>query len=132
MPESLDAHQLIQLAQCLTRVQSAVTDYELRHYAELSVTQKRRLEETLSQLVIAAGRMYAFSVQLEFQDAETDLRQLNQAYERLNKFLKTAKKIQQAFDIVGSVASPAEAIISHDVGGISAGINQIIQLVANN
>ena len=132
MAEILHAHQLIQLAQSLTRMQSAITDYELHHYGELSTAQKLRLEETLTLLATAAGRMYAYSVQLIFQDAETQLQQLKQATEELKKFLRTTEKIQQVLDIVDSIASLADSIISHDVEGITAGIDQIIQMMGNN
>lgn len=132
MADTLNARQLIQLAQCLTRMQSLLTDYELHHYTELSTAQKKRMEETLTQLAAGAGRIYAYSVQLIFQDAETQLQQLKQATDKLNKFLKTAQKIQQVLDIVGSIASLADSIISHDVEGITSGIDQIIQMAANN
>jgi len=132
MAETLNAHQLIRLAQCLTRMQSAITDYELHHYTELSAVQKLRLEETLTGLAAAAGRMYAYSVQLIFQDTETQLQQLKQASERLQKFLQTAQKIQQVLDIVSSVAALADAIISHDLEGITTGIDQFAQMVGNN
>jgi hypothetical protein len=132
MAESLNAHQLIQLAQCLTRMQSAVTDYELHHYTELTGIQKNKIEISLSQLAAAAGRIYAYSVQLEFREAAAQLQQIKEATEELKKFLKTAQTIQQVLDIVGSVASLADSIISHDIGGITAGINQVIQMLANN
>ena len=132
MAESLDAHQLIQLAQSLTRMQSAITDYELHHYSELSPAQKNKFEDSLSQLAAAAGRIYAYSVQLEFQEAAPQLQEIRQATEGLKKFLKTAQKIQQVLDIVGSVASLADSIISHDINGVTTGINQVIQMLANN
>jgi phage host-nuclease inhibitor protein Gam len=132
MAETLNAHQLIQLAQCLTRMQSAITDYELRHFNELTSSQKNRLEETLTQLAAAAGRIYAYSVQLIFREAETKLQQLKKATEGLKKFLQTTQKIQQVLDIVSNIASLADAIISHDVEGITLGIDQIIQMVGNN
>jgi hypothetical protein len=132
MAEPLNAHQLIQLAQCLTRMQSLLTDYELTHYAELSPDQKSRLEGTLTQLASAAGRIYAYSVQLIFQDASSRLQQLKQGTEDLKKFLKAAQKIQQVLDIVSIIASLADAIISHDVKGIAVEIDQFIQLVGNN
>ena len=130
MAETLNAHQLIQLAQCLTHMQASLTDYELRHYAELSDAQKSVLEKTLTQLATAAGRIYAYSVQLVFLDAESQIQQLKQATEGLKKFLKTAQKIQQ--DIVSNIASLAGAIISHDLSGITLGIDEIIQMIANN
>lgn len=132
MAETLDAHQLIQLAQNLTRMQAAITDYELHHYTELSVSQKNKLEDALSRLAAAAGRIYAYSVQLEFQEAGPQLQQMKQASEGLKKFLKTVQKIQQVLDVVSSVAMLADAIISHDLGGITTGIDQLIQMVANN
>jgi hypothetical protein len=132
MAETLDAHQLIQLAQCLTRMQASITDYELHHYAVLSPAQKNKIEGSLSQLSAAAGSIYAYSVQLEFQEAAGQLQQIKQATDGLKKFLKTAQKIQQVLDIVSSVASLADSIISHDAGGIAAGIDQIIQMVGNN
>ena len=132
MAETLNPYQLIQLAQCLTRMQSAITDYELSHYTELSAAQKRGLEETLIQLAAAAGKMYAYSVQLVFKEAGTQLQQLQKAAEGLEKFLKTAQKIQQVLDIVSSIASLAAAIISLDVEGITVGIDQILRMVGNN
>jgi len=131
MAETLNAQQLIQLAQCLTRMQQALTDYELHHYIELGGSQKRKLEEALAGLATAAGRMYAFSVQLVFENTESQLRQLAEAADGLKKFLKTAQKIQEVLDIVSSVASVAESIISHDVEGILVGTDQIIQMTAN-
>jgi hypothetical protein len=119
MSETLNAHQLIQLAQCLTRMQAMLTDFELTHYAELDDVQKSRLEETLTRLASAAGRIYAYSVQLIFLEATAQLRQLKQATEDLKKFLKTVQKIQQVLDIVGIIGSLADAIISHDVEGIA-------------
>jgi hypothetical protein len=132
MAETLNAHQLIQLAQCLTGMQAAITDYELHHYTELNPAQKNKLETTLSQLASAAGRIYAYSVQLEFQEAAGQLLQIKQATIGLKKFLKMARKIQQVLDIAGSFASLADSIISHDVEGITIGIDQVIQMVANN
>lgn len=131
MAETLNAHQLMQLAQCMTRMQSDITDYELHHYGELNLAQKRSLEETLTQVAAVAGRMYAYSVQLVFEDTDTQLQQLQQATDQLRKFLKTAVKIQQVLDIVSSITSLADAIISHDVEGISEGIDGIIQMVGN-
>ena len=132
MAEILNAHQLIQLAQCLTKMQSSLTDYELTHFAELTDAQKNKLEGALSQLAAAAGRIYAYSVQLEFQDASRQLQQVKQATESLKKFLKTTQKIQQVLDIVGLVASLADAIISHDLDGIAGGIDQVVQMLSNN
>jgi hypothetical protein len=132
MPEKLNAHQLIQLAQCLTHMQASLTDYELHHYPELTAAQKNKLEETLQQLAEAAGRIYAYSVQLIFAEAESQLQQLKQATDNLNKFLKTAQKIKQVLDIVSNIASLADAIISHDMEGITVGINQIMQELGNN
>ena len=132
MPEKLNAHQLIQLAQCLTSMQASLTDYELHHYPELTAAQKNKLEETLQQLAVAAGRIYAYSVQLIFAEAESQLQQLKQATDKLNKFLKTAQKIKQVLDIVSNIASLADAIISHDMEGITVGINQIMQVLGNN
>jgi hypothetical protein len=131
MAETLNAHQLIQLAQCLTRMQAYLTDYELHHYSELSAAQKSKLEFCLSQLSAAAGRIYAYSVQLEFQEAENQLQQLKGATEGLKKFLKTVQKIQQVIDIVSSIASLADSIISHDIGGIARDIDQVVQMVSN-
>src|SRR5450755_563291 len=119
MPESLNAHQLIQMAQCLTRMQSVLTDYELNHYTEMSDLQKSKLEQTLTRLAAAAGSLYALSVQLVFEKAETRLQQLKKATDRMSKFLKSVQKIQQVVDLVGSVASLADAIISLDVEGIA-------------
>jgi hypothetical protein len=132
MSETLDPHQLIQLAGYLTRMQSSITDYELNHYAELNAVQKNEIEETLSGLATAAGRIYAYSVQLVFQDAVSQLGQLQKASVNLKKFLNTALEIQQVLDIVGSIASLADAIISHDVEGITSGIDQIVQMAGNN
>lgn len=132
MPEILNAQQLIRLAHCLTQMQLSLTDYELRHYAELTTTQKNKIEGTLTQLAVAAGRMYAYSVQLVFTDSETQLKSLSRDSESLKKFLKTAQKIQQVLDIVSSVASLAESIISHDPGGIAAGIDDFTKLVSNS
>jgi hypothetical protein len=132
MPETLDARQLIQLAQCLTHMQASLTDYELRHYTELSAAQKTRLEKTLTQLAAAAGRIYAYSVQLVFQDAESQIQQLKQATDGLKKFLKTAQKIQQVLDIVSNIASLADAIISLNPGAIADGIDEIVQMVGNS
>jgi hypothetical protein len=56
---------------------------------------------------------------------------LRAAAEGLNKFLKTAEKIEVVLDLVSSVASLASAVISHDIEGITEGIDQIIQLVGN-
>ena|SRR5580765_3628299 len=131
MSGKLNSHQLIQLAQCLTRQQSLLTDFELTHYTELSPDQKNRLEECLTRLASAAGRIYAYSVQLVFLEATSQLQQMKQATDDLKKFLKTAQKIQQVLDIVGVIASLADAIISHDVEGITLGIDQFIQMVAN-
>jgi hypothetical protein len=131
MAETLNAHQLIRLAQCLTSMQASLTDYELRHYADLTIAQKSRLEETLTGLARTAGHLYAYSVQLVFEDTETQLKQLKQAAGDLKKILKTAGKIQQVMDIVSSVAALADAIISQDVEGIAFGIDQIIQMLAN-
>ena len=131
MSETLNARQLIQLAQSLTRFQSAITDYELLHYPELDIQVKEEIESSLSLLATAAGRLYAYSVQLAFQDVEEQLIQLRAAAEALNKFLKTAQKIEVVLDLVSSVASLASAVISHDIGGITEGIDQIIQLVGN-
>ena len=44
MAETLNAHQLIQLAQCLTRMQASLTDYELHALSELSAAQKNKIE----------------------------------------------------------------------------------------
>jgi methyl-accepting chemotaxis protein len=132
MAETINARQLIRLAQCLTRMQQALTDYELRHYPELDPSQKRKLEETLGQLATAAGRMYAYSVQLVFDDTESQLKQLQEAAGGLKKFLKTVQKIQQVLDVVSSVASLAEAIISQNVNGIAVETDQIIQMLGNN
>jgi hypothetical protein len=132
MAETLDAHQLILLAQCLTRMQASITDYELHHYTELSPAQKNKLEDALSQLAAAAGRIYANSVQLEFQETVSQLQQIKQATEGLKKFLKTAQKIQQVLDIVSSIAALADSIINLDVEGITVGIDQLIQMVGNN
>jgi hypothetical protein len=132
MSETLNAHQLIQLAQCLTRMQAMLTDYELTHYADLGPDQKNSLEETLTRLASAAGRIYAYSVQLIFLEATSQLQQLKKATEELKKFLKTVQKIQQVLDVVSIIGSLADAIISHDVEGITVGIDQFIQMVANN
>ena len=132
MPETLSAHQLIQLAQCLTRQQSLLTDYELLHFTELSNEQKGNLGKSLSRLASAAGRIYAYSVQLEFKDVESQLQQLRQATEGLKKFLKTAEKIQQVLDIVSNITALADAIISHDLEGITIGIDQVSKMVGNN
>jgi hypothetical protein len=131
MAETLSAIQLIQLAQSLTRMQASLTDYELHHYPDLSTAQKNKLEFALSQLSVAAGRIYAFSVQLEFQDAEKQLQQIQGATAALNKFLKTAQKIQQVIDIVSSIASLADSIISHDIGGIAKDIDAVVQMLSN-
>jgi hypothetical protein len=132
MPEILNAQQLIRLAQCLTQMQLSLTDYELRHYMDLTTGQKNKMEGTLTQLAIAAGRMYAYSVQLAFKDAEAQLKSLSRASDNLKKFLKTAQEIQQVLDIVSNIASLAEAIISHDPGGIASGIDGITKLVSNS
>jgi hypothetical protein len=131
MEETLNAHQLIQLAQCLTRMQSALTDYELDHFAELESGQKNQIEKSLSLLAAAAGRMYAYSVQLVFQDTETRLRQLQQAADGLKKFLRTTREIQQVLDIVTAITGMADAIITHDIAGIAVETDHIIQMVAN-
>lgn len=132
MPEILNAQQLIRLAQSLTQMQLSLTDYELRHYPELTTVQKNKMEGTLTQLAIAAGRMYAYSVQLVFTDAEEQLKSLSRASDNLKKFLKTAQEIQQVLEIVSNIASLAEAIISHDPGGIASGIDDITKLVSNS
>jgi len=132
MADILNPRQLIQLAQSLTRFQMAITDFEIRQYAALNDAQKMELEETLTVLATAAGRLYAYSVQLAFEEAEEQLLQIRAAAEGLNKFLKTARKIQEVLDIVESVASLADAIISHDLEGITMGIDQVIQMVGNN
>ncbi|HEY4936679.1 MAG TPA: hypothetical protein VII44_08870 [Puia sp.] len=132
MAETLSAHQMLQLAQNLTGMQSALTDYELRHYSALGSEQKSKLEKTLTQLATAAGRMYAYSVQLVFQDVENWLLQLKLATDGLKKFLRTAQKIQQVLDIVDTIASLADAIISLDVEGIAVGTDKIIQMLGNN
>jgi hypothetical protein len=132
MAETLNAHQLIRLAQCLTHMQAAITDFELHHYDTLDSGQKLQIEKTLTRLATAAGRTYAYSVQLIFQDAESQLRELKQATEGLKKFLQTAQKIQQVLDIVSSVAGLADAIISLDPEGITTGIDQFIRMVGNN
>ena len=131
MAETLDAHQLIQLAQCLTRMQGAITDYEILHYQEMSTVQKSKIENALSQLAAAAGRIYAYSVQLAFQEVSTQLKQIKLATEELGKFLKTAQKIQEVLGIVSSIAALADSIISHDVAGIAVGLDQIVQMLAN-
>jgi hypothetical protein len=131
MEETLNAHQLIQLAQCLTRMQSALTDYELDHFAELDSLQKNQIEKSLSQLAAAAGRMYAYSVQLVFQDTETRLQQLQQAADGLKKFLRTTREIQRVLDIVSAITGMADAIITHDIAGIAVETDQIIQMVGN-
>ena len=131
MAETLSAVQLIQLAQSLTRMQASLTYYELRHYTDLSIAQKNKIEFALSQLSAAAGRIYAFSVQLEFEEAAKQLQQIQGATAGLNKFLKTAQKIQQVIDIVSSIASLADSIISHDIGGIAKGIDQVVQMLSN-
>jgi hypothetical protein len=131
MPETLDARQLIQLAQSLTKFQSAITDYEIRHYSALDDSARETIETALSLLATAAGRLYAYSVQLVFEDVEEQLIQLRAAAEGLSKFLKTANKIEQVLDLVSSVIALAGSVISHDIEGITVGINQIIQLVGN-
>jgi phage host-nuclease inhibitor protein Gam len=131
MEETLNAHQLIQLAQCLTRMQSALTDYELGHFAELDAGQKNQIEKSLSLLAAAAGRIYAYSVQLVYRDAETRLQELQQATDGLKKFLRTTREIQQVLDIVSSIAGMADAIITHDIEGIAVETDQIIQMVGN-
>jgi len=132
MADTLNARQLIQLAKHLTRFQSTITDYELRHYSTLDDDAKNEIEEALSLLATAAGRLYAYSVQLVFPEAAQELVRLGAAAEGLNTFLQTTLKIQRVLDIVTAVASLAGAVISHDIEGITLGIDEIIQMAANN
>jgi hypothetical protein len=57
---------------------------------------------------------------------------MKQAADGLKKLLQTPQKIQQLWDIVSSVASPADTMISHDLDGITNAADQFIQMIANN
>ncbi len=128
MSDTLNAQQVISVAQCLTRFQDAITDYELRHYAALTTPQKSRIEQALSVISASAGRLYAYAVVLEFSDISRDLKQLQTASGQLKKFLKTVQKIQLVLDLVGAAAAVAAAIMSHDVSGITNGIDSVLEI----
>jgi len=131
MSETLNAQQLIRLAQSLTRMQSAITDYEIRQYDALSASQKGKIELALTELARAAGILYAYSVQLAFEDAEGQLKKLKSAAYDMSRFLKTTKKIQRVLDLVSSVAGIAAAVISYDLNGVVSGIDEVVQILAN-
>ena len=131
MSETLNAQQLIRLAQSLTRMQSAITDYEIRQYDALSASHKGKIELALTELARAAGILYAYSVQLAFEDAEGQLKQLKSAADDMSRFLKTTKKIQRVLDLVSSVAGIAAAVISYDLNGVVSGIDEVVQILAN-
>ena len=131
MSETLNAQQLIRLAQSLTRMQSAITDYEIRQYDALSASQKGKIELALTELARAAGILYAYSVQLAFEDAEGQLKQLKSAADDMSRFLKTTKKIQRVLDLVSSAAGIAAAVISYDLNGVVSGIDEVVQILAN-
>jgi len=131
MSETLNAQQLIRLAQSLTRMQSAITDYEIRQYDTLSAPQKTKIEQALTELARAAGILYAYSVQLAFEDAEGQLKQLKSAADDMSRFLKTTKKIQRVLDLVSSAAGIAAAVISYDLNGVVSGIDEVVQILAN-
>ena len=131
MSETLNAQQLIRLAQSLTRMQSAITDYEIRQYDALSASQKGKIELALTELARAAGILYAYSVQLAFEDAEGQLKQLKSAADDMSRFLKTTKKIQRVLDLVSSVAGIAAAVINYDLNGVVSGIDEVVQILAN-
>jgi len=89
------------------------------------------LEVALTELARAAGILYAYSVQLAFEDAEGQLKQLKSAADDMSRFLKTTKKIQRVLDLVSSVAGIAAAVISYDLNGVVSGIDEVVQILAN-
>ena len=132
MNNRLTPRELIAVARCLTHFQSAITDYELTHYASLNNSQRTLIEQALALLAATAGRLYAYSVQLEFTQIQPEIQKMQEAAEGLKKFLHTVQKMQQVLDAVSAVAALADAIMSHDVESIASGIDNIIRMTGND
>jgi ABC-type uncharacterized transport system fused permease/ATPase subunit len=132
MNKILSPPELIAVARFLTSFQAAITDYELDQYTRLNGAQRAQIEQTLALLAATAGRLYAYSVQLEFGSLQQGIQKLQQAADQLKKFLHTVQKIQRVLDAVSEVASLADAIMSHDVESIASGIDNIIQMTGND
>lgn len=128
MVNSLTPRDLIAVAQCLTHFQSDLTGYELDHYGDLNNIQRTKIEQALSGLASGAGLLYASSVQLEFEEVQPVIQKMQVATEELKRFLHKAQKIQQVLDIVGALASLADAIVSQDVDSFISGIDNIIRM----
>jgi hypothetical protein len=132
MNTTLTAEEVISVARCLTRFQSDITDYELAHFPELSVSQRASIGRALASLAATAGRLYAYSVQLVFADTAGQLLKLQDAARDLGRFLRAARKIAAVLDVVSAVAGLADAIMGHDVDGITSGIDNIIGIIAKD
>jgi hypothetical protein len=132
MNTTLTAQEVITVARCLTRFQSDITDYELAHFSELNPSQRSTVGRALASLSATAGRLYAYSVQLIFADNASQILKMQEATRELGHFLRTVQKIQTVLEVVSSVAALADAIMSHDIDGITSGIDNIIGMVAKD
>lgn len=130
MSKSLTPRELIAVARCLTQFQSDITDYELKQFTVLSPVQREQIEKALGLLAATAARLYAYSVQLEFNRVLPEIKKMQEAAEKLKSFLDTVQKIQRVLDAVTAVAALADAIMSHDVEAITSGIDNMIGIIS--
>jgi hypothetical protein len=130
MNEKLSPEQLIAVARCLSHFQSDITDYELTHYAALHNSERAQIEKTLALLAATSGRLYAFSVQLEFDRVLPAIKKMQEAATELSRFLQAVQKIQRVLDAVTAVASLADSIMNHDVESIASGIDNMIRIIS--
>ncbi len=128
MAKTLSSQQVLTLAHCLTKFQSAYTAYELEHFSDLTSKQRQEIEKGLGVIADCAGRLYAYSVQLMFAEVQPQLNKLQEAAGKVEHFLSTVKKIQSVLDTVTVVVGLAASIISNDVEGISSGIDAVTGL----
>jgi hypothetical protein len=132
MSNILTPQEVITVARCLTHFQSDITDYELRHYNDLNNEQRSEIERALSALATTAGNLYAYSVPLEFAEAELQIRKMQKAATALKKFLQTVQKIRQVLDVVSLVADLADAIVGGDVESVTSDVDNIIRMITKD
>ncbi len=132
MSNILTPQEVITVARCLTHFQSDITDYELKHYDDLNNVQRSEIERALSALAATAGNLYAYSVQLEFEVVQLQIRQMQAAATALKKFLQTVQKIRQVLDVVSLVADLADAIVGGDVESITSDVDNIIRMITKD
>ena len=83
MPKTLSSQQVLTLAHCLTKFQSSYTSYELNHFQDLTSKQRQEIEKGLGVIAECAGRLYAYSVQVIFAEAQPQLKKLQDASENV-------------------------------------------------